>query len=902
MALERLISINVDSDAANTKLKTLLSTLKSVDSELSGGATAAPKKAGKSLNDYAGVMSNLSRDIIKTNGSISKQETALARYDTAIRSANKSLAEGVYDQDQYNKAVSDSKTIYDNRISSIKKSETATKSGRKTLNDYVGVIENETRILQKSAGTKNYAEAATLRYDTSVRQLNQAFATGKISQNGLNTALATATMRYDEAYKGASLLDAQMAKGRNTFRAMRGATSQLSYQFQDIAVQMQMGTAGATIFTQQFPQIASVFGPAGAVVGVIGAIAGAIAGPLISSMLGADDSAEKLKKTLEQFDSILEKNADGVHVFSEAFYEMEDASKAASQLFVGLSKFKYAGSLDALSKQIKTNTNSISSSFFGLIDNLDIAELSESLNVIDESSIKSLEQYRVEVKEVGKAQANEAKTLTERNRILRESQVQYRDIKKALDEVADATKGVSKEYGLTSDGAQQLLSSLDAARLDPTVENLNQLDSTLFDLLQTVKTGKQGQAFADFAQSMLESTEAGRKLHDQMTTLKNGPFGDLELYVDSMQLSSAALNSEFDETSSLIYSIGVEQKRLNDLVKAGAVNGSTAQSYLDENTVKIIGEAVAEYDTLAKRQALINDLSARGVVLTKEELNAINEYAQKQNFVYQRQISFSKSIYDILVQSTDQTIKAANETEAWADLSGQVSEIFGRGAEGYADSISGYNASLEGLVTSTFGNLEDALVSWAETGKISASDLADSIISDLLRIQIQQSLASGIGGFNSFFGGGTGAPAATDTSGFIGYAKGGAFDESGVTKFAKGGITGLANTIQTTPKRFANGSGLVGEAAQAEGIFPLTRTSGGDLGVKAVGGSGSPVFNMTITNESGSDMNLQQTNQTQNSSGGFDINMIATAVNKVISSGKSDKALKTRFNLTGKAN
>lgn len=62
-----------------------------------------------------------------------------------------------------------------------------------------------------------------------------------------------------------------------------------------------------------------------------------------------------------------------------------------------------------------------------------------------------------------------------------------------------------------------------------------------------------------------------------------------------------------------------------------------------------------------------------------------------------------------------------------------------------------------------------------------------------------------------------------------GFAKGAAFQAGGVTAFASGGVV---NSPTMFPMR--GGVGLMGEAG-AEAIMPLTRTSNGDLGVKAVG-------------------------------------------------------------------
>ena len=62
------------------------------------------------------------------------------------------------------------------------------------------------------------------------------------------------------------------------------------------------------------------------------------------------------------------------------------------------------------------------------------------------------------------------------------------------------------------------------------------------------------------------------------------------------------------------------------------------------------------------------------------------------------------------------------------------------------------------------------------------------------------------------------------------FAKGAAFQAGGVTAFASGGVVGSPTLFPMRGGRM----GLMGEAG-AEAIMPLTRTSSGDLGVKAVG-------------------------------------------------------------------
>lgn len=87
---------------------------------------------------------------------------------------------------------------------------------------------------------------------------------------------------------------------------MRAQAQQASYQLQDIAVQAQMGTSAFTIIGQQGSQLASVFGPAGAVTGALIAFGAIIGGFLWDSMNKSGDAAEELAdrmKTLgDRFD------------------------------------------------------------------------------------------------------------------------------------------------------------------------------------------------------------------------------------------------------------------------------------------------------------------------------------------------------------------------------------------------------------------------------------------------------------------------------------------------------------------------------------------------------------------------------------------------------------------------
>lgn len=122
-----------------------------------------------------------------------------------------------------------------------------------------------------------------------------ATATDKIDRDlqGVGTAATNATMQLTKT--------AQAVKGAGAaFGGMGRYAQGVGYQLQDIAVQAQMGTSAFTILGQQGSQIASLFGPGGAVFGAVLAISAAIGGTLVASIKKAEDEVEKLPDNVQK--------------------------------------------------------------------------------------------------------------------------------------------------------------------------------------------------------------------------------------------------------------------------------------------------------------------------------------------------------------------------------------------------------------------------------------------------------------------------------------------------------------------------------------------------------------------------------------------------------------------------
>ncbi len=161
-----------------------------------------------------------------------------------------------------------------------------------------------------------------------------------------------------------------------------------------------------------------------------------------------------------------------------------------------------------------------------------------------------------------------------------------------------------------------------------------------------------------------------------------------------------------------------------------------------------------------------------------------------------------------------------------------------KGAKAYFDTIGDFAKQTQDAVAGAFKGMEDALVTFVQTGKLNFSDLARSIMADLTRMLIRASLLNFLSPF-PFFSKITGGK----------NAMGNAYDAGNkISKFAKGGII-------KNPTMFAYGSGgsgnfgLMGEAGP-EAIMPLKRGSNGKLGVQSSGGVGNIVVNVDASGSS----------------------------------------------------
>ncbi|EEW1948182.1 phage tail tape measure protein, partial [Escherichia coli] len=137
------------------------------------------------------------------------------------------------------------------------------------------------------------------------------------------------------------------------------------------------------------------------------------------------------------------------------------------------------------------------------------------------------------------------------------------------------------------------------------------------------------------------------------------------------------------------------------------------------------------------------------------------------------------------------------------------------------------------------------------TGKANFRSFATSVISDLSRIALKASITGIFDSIDNSSSGGILGTIGSAISKFIPNAKGGVYESPSLSTYSNG--------IYDSPQffAFAKGAGVFGEAGP-EAIMPLTRTSDGSLGVRAINsksGNGgrdityAPVYQITIQND-----------------------------------------------------
>ncbi len=387
----------------------------------------------------------------------------------------------------------------------------------------------------------------------------------------------------------------------------------------------------------------------------------------------------------------------------------------------------------------------------------------------------------------------------------------------SLEDMKSAMRATSQVFSKGKVSAEELRQQLGERLPGAFTLFAQSMDRTPAELDKALEQGKvtlddfmkfSGHLFATYGENakiLAAGPEAaGDRLATAMSSLK-----------DNVGALLAPVGAQFQDTfTTIVKYIDGAAKSLKDFLKLGEEN---MKDKLKDLVVQL-KEAQDATAGIRARMETAPMFATLGGAMTKGQWNNV----LKANLATVKELEESivrlESKIKLLMGTGEGEGKGAGDKKkgAFVDLKA--------GAKAYLDSVTSFSKQVQDTVVNAFKGMEDALVEFVKTGKLSFRSLAQSIVSDMARIAIQQMIMKP---FTGWF------------ENLLPNADGNVFAQNGIQKFARGGIVDKPTIFP-----FKNGVGLMGEES-AEAIMPLKRGRDGKLGVTASGGGGT-VINVAV--------------------------------------------------------
>lgn len=441
-----------------------------------------------------------------------------------------------------------------------------------------------------------------------------------------------------------------------------------------------------------------------------------------------------------------------------------------------------------------------------------------------------------------------------RNDELAKSKKRYQDVSISYEEYQKEIAAINERYkdpvgrGVTDDAATRML------------QNLREQEAAILAQLGTT-----------------EQLTSAEKEHAKFVQLISDLKTKTILTAD--QISLQARQEEI--LAQLNLNIAAEnqlrtQKEINSVLERGKqITESIAQAELSrgqqyENQLGAVSQGREAFNRIREEIALRRSFQKEQEKLTKGlsegtiDTTAFKDEQSKINASLQVSIQNFQKYYEEL--DALQANWAVGASAGFAD---------------YAASARNAASASSNLIGSAFKGMEDALVTFVKTGKLSFSSLVDSILSDLVRMSLRQAVLGPIAQLlGSFIGRGFGG--ATTTG--VGTFEGGAGAQSFVVLPPKagGGYTGDGGKYE--PKGIVHGGEyvLTKEATSRIGVSALDKlnygyANGGMVGGSMAAGLNQGNININIKNEAGAD-GYKATATTTRNEAGLNIDLIVSRV------------------------
>lgn len=205
--------------------------------------------------------------------------------------------------------------------------------------------------------------AASKRYEKALDELNRAHKLGAVNSKQYEAALErlnSEMLSLDNSTAGAA-----GGMGRHA-----GQMQNVSYQLQDIFVQIGAGTSAAQALGQQLPQLASGFGPLGAAIGLVSALVI----PLAAHFLTAGEEAASLGDAIDELEDAVSSYQSAVEAANAPLEELiEKYGRATGAARALLEQTESLMKIQAIA-EMRDSVDAVGAAFDGLAEKVAVIE------------------------------------------------------------------------------------------------------------------------------------------------------------------------------------------------------------------------------------------------------------------------------------------------------------------------------------------------------------------------------------------------------------------------------------------------------------------------------------------------------------------------------------------------
>lgn len=300
-----------------------------------------------------------------------------------------------------------------------------------------------------------------------------------------------------------------------------------------------------------------------------------------------------------------------------------------------------------------------------------------------------------------------------------------------------------------------------------------------------------------------------------------------ELVADNLKTTLGAYDKELADLAIYMAKVARITDREDGRNKMAEVNKRRAAAEVEAN--KLIGDSVLalmavqrQFDLATIERTRQDAIANSNAQFQIDMLGMETLEVQKLTEARRIKLQLDERIYLLkkLDPNADTSGAAAQAAAQTAIATAKIEEsykkqriaVFGadEAVRKYIEDIGNQGAQMERIFTNAFKGMEDALVNFVKTGKLDFKSLADGIITELIRIQVQQSIMQPIS--SAFKGAGGAAGLFDKAKSLFGFADGGIMSSQGSMPLHAYSSGGVASSPQLA---------MFGEGSTPEAYVPL---------------------------------------------------------------------------------